>query len=216
MREMPHTLAACSSGVLKEHRGGLIEAATEFLSTVQRAAIDEAIAGSPAGLGAMGDKDLDSAVKAMAHEFDRGAFLKRLARAETERCVILRPAPDGMTWMSALLPLKHGVDAVKSLTALADAAREAGDTRNNGQLMARSGPFHRLHARPRLARAANGHEHGRSGAGVAAQALCPSGVRGVDGHGLQGTVVPGHHEALPARPGPDLRHTLVRCSHQGV
>ncbi|MFP5312336.1 MAG: HNH endonuclease, partial [Actinomycetes bacterium] len=51
-------------------------------------------------------------------------------------CVSLRPAPDTMTYLTALLPAARGVAAYAALTRDADAARASGDTRSRGQVMA--------------------------------------------------------------------------------
>lgn len=136
VREMPLTLEACSNGVLTERRAAIIESGTEFLTREQRAAVDQAISGDPDTLEGMGDKELDAAVKHMAYELDSEAFTKRLRKAESERRVGLKPVADGMAELRALLPLKHGVAVLKSLTVVAESARSAGDKRTKGQLMA--------------------------------------------------------------------------------
>lgn len=136
VREMPRTMEACSHGVLTERRAAIIESGTEFLTPEQRLAIDETIAGDPDTLESLGDKELDAAVKQMAYAFDREAFTKRLRKAEGERHVSLQPVADGMAALRALLPLKQGVAVLKTLTAVADSARNAGDKRTKGQLMA--------------------------------------------------------------------------------
>ncbi|NVN00011.1 HNH endonuclease signature motif containing protein [Arthrobacter sp. SDTb3-6] len=136
VREMPRTLEACSNGVLTERRAAIIEAGTEFLTPDQRHAVDEAIAGDAATLESMGDRELDAAVKQMAYEFDCNAFTKRLHKAESERHVSLKPEADGMAALKAFLPLKQGVAVLKALKAVADSARNAGDKRTQGQLMA--------------------------------------------------------------------------------
>lgn len=48
----------------------------------------------------------------------------------------LRPAPDTMTYLTALLPVAQGVAAYTALTRDADTARAAGDDRSRGQVMA--------------------------------------------------------------------------------
>ena len=48
----------------------------------------------------------------------------------------LRPAPDTMTYLTALLPVKDGVAALAALGRAADGARAAGDERTRGQVMA--------------------------------------------------------------------------------
>ena len=59
-------------------------------------------------------------------------------RSESERRVTLRPAPDSMTWLTALLPVKDGVAVYATLTREADRARSDGDERGRGQVMADS------------------------------------------------------------------------------
>ncbi|WP_258066814.1 HNH endonuclease [Arthrobacter sp. GMC3] len=136
VREFPQVLAACTSGVLSEHRGHIIATESEFLSPEQRARIDMELTADPEVLETMGNKQLASAVRAMAYRMEPAAFLKRITKAESQRCVTLRPAADGMTYLSAMLPLRQGVAALKSLTLAADSARAQGDGRSKGQLMA--------------------------------------------------------------------------------
>lgn len=59
----------------------------------------------------------------------------RLSAAEAERRVTLRPAPDTMSRLGALLPVAQGVAAYAALGRAADTARAAGDPRSRGQLM---------------------------------------------------------------------------------
>jgi hypothetical protein len=71
-----------------------------------------------------------------AAELDPAAVVKRRRRAEADRHVCLRPAPDTMTTLTALLPLKAGVAVHATLSRAARAAKAAGDERSIGQLMA--------------------------------------------------------------------------------
>ena len=48
----------------------------------------------------------------------------------------LRPAPDTMSQLSALLPVAQGVAVYAALTRSADTARAGGDARSRGQIMA--------------------------------------------------------------------------------
>ena len=61
---------------------------------------------------------------------------KRAAHAVTERRVSLRPAPDTMACLTALLPVAEGVAAYAALTTEADSLRSSGDSRSRGQIMA--------------------------------------------------------------------------------
>jgi hypothetical protein len=62
--------------------------------------------------------------------------LTKRRRAESERHVSLRPAPDTMTWFSALLPVKDGVAILAALRHAADTHKGTGDPRGRGQIMA--------------------------------------------------------------------------------
>jgi hypothetical protein len=67
---------------------------------------------------------------------DPASVVERRRRAEADRAVTVRPAPDTMSRLSALLPVKEGVALMAVLGAAADAARAAGDPRSRGQVMA--------------------------------------------------------------------------------
>ncbi len=71
-----------------------------------------------------------------AYRLDAESFVTRRRRAEADRHVSLRPAPDCMTWLTALLPVKEGVAAYAALTRTAASARASGDPRSKGQVMA--------------------------------------------------------------------------------
>ncbi|WP_343915035.1 HNH endonuclease signature motif containing protein, partial [Arthrobacter pascens] len=61
---------------------------------------------------------------------------QRAAHAATERHVSLRPAPDTMCYLTALLPVSAGVAVHAALTRHADTLRSGGDERARGQIMA--------------------------------------------------------------------------------
>ena len=60
----------------------------------------------------------------------------RLGRAEADRRVTVRPAPDLMVRLSALLPLTEGIATHTALTQEADRLVATGDPRSRGQVMA--------------------------------------------------------------------------------
>jgi hypothetical protein len=134
--ELPCTMAAFRAGRITEWRATLIARETACLSLADRLAVDERIAGDPAQLEAMGDGELCARVKEIAYELDAEAWVKRRARAEADRRVTCRPAPDVMTHVSALLPVKQGVAVYAALRAEADRFTAAGDPRGRGQIMA--------------------------------------------------------------------------------
>ena len=81
-------------------------------------------------------KPLAAAARTAAYRRDPRSVTERAAHAATERHVSLRPAPDTMCHLTALLPVAQGVAAYKALSGHADTLRAAGDPRGHGQLMA--------------------------------------------------------------------------------
>lgn len=136
VHEMPRTLAALQDGLISEWRAVLIVRETACLSREQRAQVDAELAARPGGLGSLGDRAIANETRRIAYRLDPYAFTARARRAETERHVGLRPAPDTMAWLGALLPVTQGVAAYAALVKAADTARAAGDPRSRGQVMA--------------------------------------------------------------------------------
>ena len=136
-RDMPYALAALAAGELSEWRAQIIVRETATLSREDRRLVDVEVVGDPAQpVGALGDRELARRVRAVACRIDAASVLARAARAQADRRVTLRPAPDTMAYLTALLPVAQAVAAHASLTAAADAARAAGDERGKGQVMA--------------------------------------------------------------------------------
>jgi hypothetical protein len=134
--EMPRTMAALESGQLNEWRATLLVKETACLSAEDRCAVDEELAPDTGTFNGAGDRAIIAAAKAAAYRRDPRSVTQRAARAATERHVSLRPAPDTMTVLTALLPVAQGVAAYAALTRHADSARSGGDTRTRGQVMA--------------------------------------------------------------------------------
>jgi len=134
--EMPHTLAALENGQLNEWRATLLVRETACLPPADRAAVDEELAPDTGTFDGAGDRHIISAARAAAYRRDPRTVTQRASRAATERHVSLRPAPDTMCYLTALLPVAEGVAVHAALTRRADAARNAGDPRSRGQLMA--------------------------------------------------------------------------------
>ncbi|MDO3395939.1 DUF222 domain-containing protein [Nocardioides sp. SOB44] len=134
--EMPHTLAAMRAGWCTEWRATLVARETACLSLEDRRRVDAELMADPATTEGWGDRRLVAAARARAYELDPHAALKRSRKAEGERHVSLRPAPDTMTWLTALLPVAQGVSVYAALSRTADQARAAGDERSRGQVMA--------------------------------------------------------------------------------
>ncbi|BCW59117.1 HNH endonuclease [Arthrobacter sp. StoSoilB20] len=134
--EMPRTLAALNKGLLNEWRATLLVKETACLSVEDRAAVDAELAPDTGTFDGAGDKAIIAAAKAAAYRRDPRSVAQRASHAATERTVSLRPAPDTMTYLTALLPVGQGVAVYAALTRSADSARSSGDPRTRGQVMA--------------------------------------------------------------------------------
>lgn len=134
--ELPHTMAAFSAGRITEWRAMLIGRETGCLSLADRRAVDQALSGDGERLEAMGDRELVGEARRLAYRLDPASFVERRRRAEGGRAVTIRPAPDTMCYLTALLPVAQGVAAYAALTRVSDSARAGGDPRGRGQIMA--------------------------------------------------------------------------------
>jgi hypothetical protein len=130
---MPHTLAALEAGLLSEWRATLIVRESACLDVEDRGALDAEMCSNTAELDGLGDKRIAAAAKAIAYRLDPHAVVDRAVRAENERTVSIRPAPDTMTYVTALLPMPQGVAVYAVLKRAADTC---GDGRGRGQVMA--------------------------------------------------------------------------------
>lgn len=131
--EMPHTLAALEEGVLSEWRATIVVRESACLDVEDRRRLDAELCCDPAGLDGMGDAALAAAAKAIAYRLDPHAVVDRAAKAREERTVTIRPAPDTMTYVTALLPVAQGVSVYAALRREADVCC---DGRSRGQVMA--------------------------------------------------------------------------------
>ncbi|WP_354171577.1 DUF222 domain-containing protein [Arthrobacter sp. UYEF36] len=134
--EMPHTLAALETGQLNEWRATLLVRETACLPAADRAAVDAELAPDTGTFDGAGDRQILAAARAAAYRRDPRSVTQRASHAATERHVSLRPAPDTMCYLTALLPVAQGVAVHAALTRHADTLRAAGDPRTRGQLMA--------------------------------------------------------------------------------
>lgn len=134
--EMPHTLAALETGQLNEWRATLLVRETACLSAADRCAVDEELAPDVGTLAGVGDRTLVATARSAAYRRDPRSVTQRAAHAETGRHVSLRPAPDTMCYLTALLPVSAGVAIHAALVRNADALRTGGDPRSRGQIMA--------------------------------------------------------------------------------
>jgi hypothetical protein len=134
--EMPHTLHALRTGRITEWRATLLVRETACLTLEHRVTVDRALAGDPDALEGYGEGELIGAARKLAYQLDPESVVQRRRRAEADRRVTLRPAPDVMGQLSALLPVAQGVAVFAALKREADRLRALGDPRSRGQIMA--------------------------------------------------------------------------------
>ncbi len=133
---MLHTLAALESGRLNEWRATLLVKETACLSAEDRCAVDEELAADTGTFDGMGDRAIIAAARTAAYRRDPRSVTRRGSHAAEERHVSLRPAPDTMTYLTALLPVAQGVAVHAALSRHADTLRSGRETRSRGQIMA--------------------------------------------------------------------------------
>ena len=133
VHEMPHTMGHLAAGRVSEWRATIVGRETACLSVEDRAVVDAALAED---LPTLGDRQVESRAKALAAQLDASAVARRAARARADRRVSLRPAPDTMTYLTALLPVEQGVAVYAALKGAVGTARAQGDPRGDGQVMA--------------------------------------------------------------------------------
>jgi hypothetical protein len=131
--ELPHTLAALTSGQISEWRATLVARETAVLSRAHRLQVDRELAGR---LTTAGDKRVADLARQIGYRLDPGSAMRRIRGAESDRRVSLRPAPDTMANLTAFVPVAQGVACYATLARQADSLRSAGDPRSRGQIMA--------------------------------------------------------------------------------
>ncbi len=135
---MPHTLAALESGALSEWRAGLICREAACLSPADRAKLDAQMCAEPGELEGLGDKKIAARAKRIAYRLDREAVLDKIRQAPSGRRATIRPAPDGMAYLTVVLPVVEAYETHGALKAAAgEAARDGrADGRTCSQIMA--------------------------------------------------------------------------------
>ncbi len=133
VNEMPHTLAALEAGALSEWRATIAVRESACLDVEDRRRLDAELCSDVTRLDGMGDAAIAAAARAIAYRLDPHAVVDRAARAQEDRTVTIRPAPDTMTYLTALLPVAQGVSIYAALKREADVCC---DGRSRGQVMA--------------------------------------------------------------------------------
>ncbi len=134
VREMPGVLRVLEQGETSEWRATIIGRETAHLTAEQRAEIDAAIEGELPGWG---DARTEREVRALVQRLDPHGAADRAAKAAVDRRVTIRPAPDCMTYLTALLPVKDGCAVFGELhRAAMSGAVDPDEHRGKGQIMA--------------------------------------------------------------------------------
>lgn len=110
--EMPHTMNALADGSCSERHALLMVQATSVLTVEHRAEVDRRV--GPL-LGRLGVRAAERAARRVAQELDVAAVVRRHADAVRSRRVTVRPAPDGMAYLTVLGPMVEVVGASASL-----------------------------------------------------------------------------------------------------
>jgi hypothetical protein len=133
VHEMPHTLAALACGALSEWRTTLIVRESACLSVADRRLLDAEMCADVSALDGMGDRRITARAKEIAARLDAQAVVDRADKAQADRCVTIRPAPDCMAYVTVFLPMAKGVGMYAALKRQADTTF---DDRSRGQVMA--------------------------------------------------------------------------------
>jgi len=133
VRELPATFAELQAGRITEWRAQIVARETAWLAPEHRCQVDEELAPR---LEEWGDRRIEAETKKAAYRLDPRGFLARIAKAEGDRRVTLRPAPDCMSSLNSLLPVAQGVSVLAALQRQADSLHSEGDGRSRGQIMA--------------------------------------------------------------------------------
>ena len=146
MAEMPHTLALLDEGRITEWTATLLVRETATLIIEDRQRVDERLCAMTVDThtGEVAEplvldwtpRRVERAARALAVELDPEAAVRRAAKATGERRVTIRPTPDTMTYVTALVPVAQGVATWANLSTSAKGIKAAGDQRSESQIMA--------------------------------------------------------------------------------
>ncbi|WP_134325365.1 HNH endonuclease [Cumulibacter soli] len=131
--ELPVTMGLLAAGVASESAVYSVAKETVCLEPDDRAVVDERIGARLAGMSA---RRAANQTRAEAAKVDGESVTRRIRRAYQDRGVTVRPAPDAMVYLSALLPVKEGVAAYAALCRHADSQKAVGDERSRAAIMA--------------------------------------------------------------------------------
>ncbi|QIM20601.1 DUF222 domain-containing protein [Phycicoccus sp. HDW14] len=139
VHELPATMAALTDGTVGERHAVEVARETATLTRQDRTEVDRRLA--PV-IGRLSPKAAGRAARRVATELDAASVLRRMEAAVASRRVTVRPAPDGMAYLTVLGPLRDIVGAYAALQARArtvvggQCPDEPADGRGAGAVMA--------------------------------------------------------------------------------
>src|SRR5688572_8790360 len=131
INQLPATFSLLQRGEISEHVASIVCTETSHLGGQDRRQVDRKLAEA---LPTLGPRRAEAAARRLAIEVDPQAAVARASNARADRRVSIRPAPDTMAIVSALLPCEQGVAVYAALRRQADTLTAAGDGRGRGQL----------------------------------------------------------------------------------
>ena len=134
IQELPETFGPPGQREISEYVAQLVATETSHLDPDARRTLDIQLVA--ADVQDLGPKQAAGLARRLAQAADPHGAVKRARSARSERRVSLRPAPDTMCWLTALLPVEDGVACYAALTRHTDTQKAAGDDRGRGQIMA--------------------------------------------------------------------------------
>jgi Domain of unknown function (DUF222) len=129
-----HTLF--TQGLISEYQVTTLTRATRYLDPDERAEADQQLA--ERHVENLGVRRMADLARKLAAEIAPETFAARARAAKKGRHVSLRPAADGMAYLSALLPAEQGIACLGALAKAAQQAAVSPDpvTRGRGEIMA--------------------------------------------------------------------------------
>lgn len=132
-QDLPETLALLSRGEVSEWLATIVATETSHLAGEDRRLVDKQLAAELPGLS---PRRAQALARKLTIEIDPAGAVARAGKARKDRRVGVRPAPDTMAVLSALLPCEQGVAAWAALRRHTDSVIAAGDERSRDQIMA--------------------------------------------------------------------------------
>lgn len=123
--DLPKTRAALRAGRIREEHAQVVVSQTSWLQPADRQQVDALLAEQ---LGAIGVRKLEARARGHAQRLDQAGAVHRLAKAQGERRVSVRPAPENMAYLTALLSMQQAVGVLAALQRDATTMVGTGDT----------------------------------------------------------------------------------------